>query len=307
MTEIKERPLSESLPFGARITGVNRDTLKDASVRDRIRHLFESRGVLVFEDMEPSGEMQVEVSNLFGDLQTHAMKAMPRVDEEMMPGVVDINYKANTYEIDGTILSGWVAWHFDACYSNKLNRGGVLRGIDLPPEGGTTGFADGIQMYGAISSDLRAKFENAKIVYHEKLMFMNQRFGKPKSYRMLNLSESAYKVLAAAETARRSIHPAVWTRKTGEKVLHVSPWQAAGLYGHEDAEGNALLEALCQEMYTKMTPYHHAWKTTDMVAWDNWRFLHSVSGHNPKYGRRMHRTTIKGDYGLGYFEGDAAA
>ncbi|MGB8365091.1 MAG: TauD/TfdA family dioxygenase [Rhizomicrobium sp.] len=41
---------------------------------------------------------------------------------------------------------------------------------------------------------------------------------------------------------------------------------------------------------------------TDMLIWDNWRMLHSVTGMDPKYGRRMQRTTIKGDYGLGYFE-----
>jgi taurine dioxygenase len=39
-----------------------------------------------------------------------------------------------------------------------------------------------------------------------------------------------------------------------------------------------------------------------MLIWDNWRMLHSVSGCDPKYPRRMQRTTIKGDYGLGYFE-----
>lgn len=42
-----------------------------------------------------------------------------------------------------------------------------------------------------------------------------------------------------------------------------------------------------------------------MVIWDNWRMLHAVSGHDPDEARVMHRTTIEGDYGLGYFEGHA--
>ena len=66
--------------------------------------------------------------------------------------------------------------------------------------------------------------------------------------------------------AVRSVHPAIWRRETGEKVLHVSPWQAAGIEGHEDPEGDAWLEELCQEMYAKMTPYHHSWKPTDMIV-----------------------------------------
>jgi taurine dioxygenase len=43
-----------------------------------------------------------------------------------------------------------------------------------------------------------------------------------------------------------------------------------------------------------------------MVIWDNWRVLHAVSGMDPSHGRCMHRTTIKGDYGLGAFESPAA-
>jgi len=135
-------------------------------------------------------------------------------------------------------------------------------------------------------------------------MFQKQRFGRPKQYRMISLHENTAKLLKDSETATRSIHPVIWQRPTGEYVLHLSPWQAAGIQGQENPEGDALLEALCQEMYTKMKPYYHQWKSTDMVAWDNWRFIHSVSGNNPKYERRMFRTTIKGDYGLGCFEND---
>jgi taurine dioxygenase len=69
-------------------------------------------------------------------------------------------------------------------------------------------------------------------------------------------------------------------------------------------EGDALLEQVCQEI-RRLAPtcsYHHPWRPTDMIIWDNWRILHSVSGHDPSFGRRMYRTTIKGDYGLGRFE-----
>jgi taurine dioxygenase len=178
----------------------------------------------------------------------------------------------------------------------------LLRALDIPPAGGTTGFADGIQLYDAISSEMRDQFDRFNIVYEAKLMFMNQRFGLPKSYRVIQLQQAAYDVLAQSEGAPRAIHPAVWQRKSGERVLHVSPWQAAGIENREDVEGNALLEALCEEIQAKMTPYWHHWKPTDMVIWDNWRMIHCVSGHDPQYSRRVHRATIEGDYGLGRLE-----
>jgi taurine dioxygenase len=40
-----------------------------------------------------------------------------------------------------------------------------------------------------------------------------------------------------------------------------------------------------------------------MVIWDNLRMLHCVSGNRPEDSRLMYRTTIKGDYGYGRWEG----
>ena len=77
---------------------------------------------------------------------------------------------------------------------------------------------------------------------------------------------------------------------------------AVGIEGHENPDGDALLEAVTQEIRAKVQPYVHKWKPTDMVIWDNWRMLHEALGVDPKYAREVHRTTIKGDYGLGYWE-----
>ena len=40
----------------------------------------------------------------------------------------------------------------------------------------------------------------------------------------------------------------------------------------------------------------------ELVIWDNWRLVHSASGHSREHGRLVHRTTIEGDYGLGRWE-----
>jgi taurine dioxygenase len=80
---------------------------------------------------------------------------------------------------------------------------------------------------------------------------------------------------------------------------------AVGVEHHEDSEGDALFDRVCHEVNRLgkgTSAYWHAWKTTDMVIWDNWRMLHAVEGCEPKYERWTMRSTIKGDYGLGYFE-----
>ena len=132
---IKETPLRDDLPFGARITGVDLQKLKSEAVRQEILDIFERRGLILFENMAPSNDLQLAVSNVFGPLQDHALQVR-LVDGVSMPGVVDLNYKSNVFEIDGRPLRGHVPWHFDACYTASLNRGGVLRAIDIPAEGG---------------------------------------------------------------------------------------------------------------------------------------------------------------------------
>jgi taurine dioxygenase len=132
------------------------------------------------------------------------------------------------------------------------------------------------------------------------------RFGRPAKLVEVSTKPRTEEVMEAARGKPRAIHPAVWTRKSGEKVLHLSPWMAEGIEGMESPEGDALLEAVSQEIVAVSNgrSYFHKWKLTDMVIWDNWRILHAVSGCPPQYGRHMQRTTIKGDYGLGRFEHD---
>jgi taurine dioxygenase len=304
---IRITPLRDDLPYGVRVSGITYETLDNPATRQQLNRVFEERGLIVFENVEPSSKMHVAISNVFGPLKDHPVKTVPRVDQETMPGVIDMRFDAEQngiVEIDGKPLGQWLPWHFDHCYNNELNRAGVLRAIDIPPEGGMTGFADGIQLYQSLSPELRRQIEGLNILYTLDLRYSTMRFGKLKTFRNIKPGKGQEELMEIARTLPRAVHPAVWTRKSGEKVLHVSPWMAVGIEGRENPEGDALLEAVCQEINEKAQnqAYYHKWNTTDMLIWDNWRMLHSVTGHDPKYARRMQRTTILGDYGLGYFE-----
>jgi len=309
MTSIRITPLSDDLPFGARVAGVDRDNVTDAAVRAQLNAVFADRGLIVFEGTDPSLESQVAVSEVFGPLKGHSFKGIATVDGAV-PGVMELRRvpgEGDVFDVDGKQLAGWLPWHFDACYDRALNRAGVLRVVESPPEGGLTGFADGIQLYRAVSPELRDRFENLEILYQPRLMFVNMRYGRPQRLTVRRISKRTNEMFAVNADAPRAIHPAIWQRTTGEKVLHLAPWQADGIVGHEDAEGDALLEAMFAEIEARVTPYIHKWQRDDMVIWDNWRFLHSASGHSPDHGRLVHRTTIEGDYGLGRWEQASAA
>jgi taurine dioxygenase len=233
--------------------------------------------------------MQFALSEVFGPSQDYAIKNTVFEDSKRK-GLITFASEEGSETITrfgGRTIAGHVPWHFDACYAEKLNRAGVLRMIVNAPEEGMTGFCDGVQLYKALPAEWQAKAEAIDVVYWQFNMTHHQRFGMPEDWEL-----------------PRTVHPAVWRRKSSEKVLHVSPWQADGIAGMEGPEGDALLEELIQEMYKVMRPFWHDWGENQMLIWDNWRFLHSASGYAPHHARKVLRTTIQGDYGLGCYRKD---
>ena len=311
MTDITVRPIRDDLGFGARVAGLTIEALDDPDVRSRLTEAFEERGLLIFEDVEPSPAMQVAISTVFGPLKDHPSAATPRAGDGML-GVIEIRHEPNeggVVEVDGRLLSQWLPWHFDHCYNDQLNRAGVLRAVEVPPDGGMTGFVDGIALYDAVAPEVRDRIEGEMVIYAMDVILDNLRFGRPEGFVEVAASPGAIDVMVEYEHRPRALHPAVWTRSTGEKVLHVSPWMAKGIEGKDDAAADELLTEVSDAIVeaARGLSYFHRWEPTDMVIWDNWRILHSVSGSAPEHGRCMHRTTIAGDYGLGRFEEAVAA
>lgn len=307
MSAVTIAPLREDLSFGVRISGVTREALHAEANRQAILAAFERAGLIVFEHVEQSDAMQVELSTLFGPLKEHPVKQVSRVDADHLPGVVEIRqepHASGVVEIDGKPLAHWLPWHFDHCYTDKLNRAGVLRATRITPDGGLTGFVDGVALYAAFPQDLRNRLERAEVLYTLNVAYQTNRFGRPGNLRILREKPGALEMMADGRSAPRAIHPAIWTRATGERCLHLSPYMADGIVGLETPEGEALLEETCQTInrIAAQQSYHHAWRLDQMLIWDNWRMLHAVSGNDPAHGRTMQRTTIAGDYGLGRFE-----
>src|ERR1700761_2477226 len=168
MAGMKVRNLSEEFSFGSVISDVDSDLLADEGVRREINELFERRGLIVVEGGEGSTDMHLPVSNVFGPLKDHPVPVVARVDQKKAPGVIDMKYdpaNGGVVEIEGKPLAQWLPWHFDHCYNNELNRAGVLRSVETPPDGGRTGFVDGIALYDAIPAALRDRIEGETVLY----------------------------------------------------------------------------------------------------------------------------------------------
>ena len=307
MAAIEIQALDEGLSFGAKVTGVDREVLQGEAVRAQLNSLFEDRGVIVFKGVEQTGEMQVKLSEVFGPLKDHPVPSVERADADQLLGVIAISAgpHACIVEIDGKPLVTWQPWHFDHAYNNELNYAGVLRSLKIATDGGSTAFADGIQIYNDMDPAIRDKAEGVNLLLNLDLRYGRQRFGLPENFRVLR--EHATTLSQDNENGRCSVHPALWTRKTGEKVFHMTPYGCRGIDGDRSDAAFELLAEIWDEAMRVIKPYYHEWEENDMVIWDNHRVLHHASGSNPDEERVVHRTTIKGDYGLGRWEDEPNA
>jgi taurine dioxygenase len=311
MTGIRVQNLRDDLSFGAIVEGVDWATVLDEGVRAELNAVFEDRGVIVFKNVEQTAKMHVALSKVFGPLKDHPTQTTTRTAEDEAKGVIDMHHvpSADPLNVDALVekngqrLARFSPWHFDHCYNDELNRAGILRSPVIAPVGGRTGFMDGIALYQQFPPDLREKIKGRNIIYTLDTRLTKMRFGV--NFKPLADHPLEKKMLKEVAIFPRAMHPAVWTRRTGEPVFHVGPFMAVGVEHHEDPEGDSLLDTVCHHVNRLgegTSAYWHEWMTSDMVIWDNWRMLHAVEGCDSKFERRTMRSTIKGDYGLGYFE-----
>lgn len=295
--------------FGAVVSGLAPEAIDDAGVRKELYDLWIDRGLIVFRGLEGI-ETQVRLSEVFGRPVEHTVQQgvdWPRAHKL----IVDIEYddtkgEGDVYEVDGEQRGAWLPWHSDAVYVAEINRGGILRPVDLPPSGGETGFIDQIAAYEALPAEFKQRVETLNVLYNYDADASRTKFGKAATS-MVRISEKFRQAVKHKAVRGRSIHPMVYTQvETGRKVLNISPWWADAIEGMESAESDALLREVIDHCIDPVRAYFHNWRPDDMVLWDNWRLIHCACGVPAGTYRRMQRTTIVGDYGLGRFEEAAA-
>lgn len=292
--------LAPGLSFGATITGLAQSDLDRKDVRDALNALWIDKGVLLFRGGDNSREMQCELSAIFGPLTEFPFKESR---SEGDPRLVKIKYypdNGSCYDVNGELIGGWIPWHSDMIYLDQINRGGILRPVQLPGSGGQTGYIDQIAAYERLPDDLRQKIENLHVVYTADLNYAHAKFARPEHLRFVRGADSFMKIMERMYQYPRVIHPLVYTQaETGRKVLNVSPGFADGIYEMGGPKGEELLAEVIEYAIDPRYAYFHEWREGDLLLWDNWRTLHCAAGVPADQTRVMERTNIAGDYALG--------
>ena len=236
-----------------------------------IRELLEQRGVLVFPKIHFTDEEQLAFTNTMGTI------GHERTGEELTTISLD-PAKSGAVEY----LKGSFYWHFDGTMQDKPIYASLLSAKVMPPEGGSTEFANTYAAYAALSDAEREQFDGMTVMHSA----WNTLF-----YYDPEPTDAKLEMFMAAGDIEL---PLVWKHQSGRKSL-VLGCTARHVVGMEFRESARLLNRLREFATSEPFHYAHHWTVGDMVMWDNTGTLHRAMRYDPNSVRELHRTKLDGE------------
>jgi taurine dioxygenase len=248
MADLQLRELTAS--FGTEITGLDPDAaLSDESLQAELRTLFDTRGVLVFRELEIDQTQQADIIRMLIGMGPLAPGESPTGRPDGAP------FYVSNREENGGAPYGRLLFHSDMMWSEHTFRVLSLYGIEIEQPASPTLFTSATQAWESLPDDLRAAVEGRSVVQgHEEA----GRADDP------DILVSNFENLPTRTTPIALEHP-----RTGDTVLYVSQQMTHEVDGLDRDESEALLERLFAHLYRSDAIYEHNWRGGDLVAWDN--------------------------------------
>ncbi|HMP57265.1 MAG TPA: TauD/TfdA family dioxygenase, partial [Novosphingobium sp.] len=250
MTSTRRLTTEEIKPLiGSRVLA-DKAALLSGEHAAEIRELLEERSVLVFPKISFSDEEQLAFTATLGTI------GHERSGEELTTISLD-PAKSSAVEY----LKGSFYWHFDGTMQDKPIFASLLSAKVMPPEGGSTEFANTYAAYEALSAEEKQRFDG--------MTAMHSAWNTLFYYDPEPSTEKLEMFMAAGDVEL----PLVWTHKSGRKSL-VLGRTARHIVGMDFRESARLLNRLREFATSEPFHYAHHWTVGDMVMWDNTGTLH---------------------------------
>jgi taurine dioxygenase len=282
---MKATPLSDV--GGLRITGIDLGGEVGDATAAEIMRLYNEHGLLVFAGQTLSKRQLVEAGRFFGGTEHRPPADAGDPEQPGMSVISTRGYDGALTPDENEKIVGDINWHTDQTYTVNPNRGKLLYAVDVPPEGGKTGFLDGALAYEALPAAMKARIEGL----HVNLSWDHAQntIARNRAYRT-----DGDKELAAGRFGDVAFPVAMAHPITGRKALYVPPLWAAGIVEIPGEEGRALLDELIAHAIRPEFAYWHGYAPGDVAIWDNWRFLHAAGGTPRRYVRTLWSVVIQG-------------
>ena len=277
--------------IGADVAGVDLAALDDADFA-AIERAWHRHLVLRFRGQTLTDQQLMAFSRRFGQLDRVPIRAADVLanDDPRLSIAAEardyVNIISNV-KVDGQAIGGLgnyeAHWHTDMSYNDVPPMASVLYGLEVPPEGGNTSFADMYAAYDTLDDATKRRIAGLVCIHDASRNSVGE------------LRRGFVEVADATQTVGAR-HPVVRTHPvTRRKCLFLGRRRAAYVVGLPLAESEALLDQLWAHATQPALCWTQVWRVGDVVIWDNRCVLHRRDDFDDRYRRVMHRTQICGD------------
>ena len=286
---IEVAPLAAAM--GAEVVGVQVAEIDDATFAEIESALFRHK-MLFFREQRLSHGEQATFSRRFGPFAEDAYTRGVDGHPEVQPVIREADFRA------GMIFGS--GWHTDSPFLAEPPAISLLYGVDIPPYGGDTIWANSALAYACLSETMRAMIDGLRV-------HMSMRNIIASAQANVEPDDSPLGRLAATRDAgplpeelavkvRGNYHPLVRTHPvSGEKSLYCDEDYTVGIEGMTEAEARPLLSFLVEHITQPAFTCRLRWQPGTLTMWDNRLCIHQAFNDHQGYRREMYRTTIAGE------------
>jgi taurine dioxygenase len=287
MTDVWIQPTGGAL--GADINGVDLSRPISDAAFARILQAWGEHLVLRFSGQKIDDAMLMAFSARFGELDRVPIAAASldrtnsglSTDAEAWVAVISNVLQAG--KPVGGLGSYELVWHTDMSYNPLPPRASLLYALQVPPDGGNTGFLNMYSAYETLPDDLKRAIDGKTCIHDSSRNSAGE------------LRKGFQRTLDVRHTPG-AVHPLVRRHPvTGRKALFLGRRPGAYIHGLSIEESEALLDAVWKHATQERFAWYQKWRVGDLVMWDNRCVMHRRDAFDESLNRLMHRTQIVGE------------
>jgi taurine dioxygenase len=287
MTQLWIQPTGAAL--AADVYGVDLSKPIDDATFQQILDAWGKHLVLRFSGQKLDDPALMRFSARFGDLDRVpiATAGLDRKDSGVSAEAIDWVAVIASVKKDGKAMGGLgsyeLVWHTDMSYNPLPPRASLLYALEVPPDGGNTGFLNMYAAYDTLPDKLKKAIEGKTCIHDSSRNSAGE------------LRRGFQTTLDVTKTPG-AVHPLVRLHPlTRRKALFLGRRPGAYVHGLPVAESEALLDALWAHATQEKFVWYQKWRIGDLVMWDNRCVMHRRDAFDESLRRMMHRTQIVGE------------
>jgi alpha-ketoglutarate-dependent taurine dioxygenase len=186
------------------------------------------------------------------------------------------------------------SWHTDVTFVDRVPAISILRGVTIPPYGGTTNWANTASAYEALPRPLKALVDELWAVHTNQFDYARDSEDENEGPDRDVLDRTEFR-----STYYETEHPVVRVHpETGERTLLLGHF-VKRFVGLNTSESSAIYQLL-QNRVTKLeNTVRWQWQDGDVAMWDNRATQHYAVADFDNHRREVRRVTVAGDVPVG--------